>query len=249
MDRFYVDHDFAEESVMRDKEEIKHLVTVLRYQVGDQVEVFDKYGNEYLATVVQTGREEVLFSIDKKQPLREENGISVILYQGIAKGARMEFVAQKCTELGVDKIVPVRFSRCVAKLEAKDKKVERWNKICYEAAKQSKRNRLCTVEEAIDFEQLPTVIKENDLNLFLYEEEEKLSLKTFLKEWRQRVPSQPDRTQKIGIIVGPEGGIEENEARILQDEGLQPLTLGTSILRTETVGQAVMAMLSYEFSR
>lgn len=248
MNRFYADVDFEIEPVLRDEEEIRHLTTVLRHGVGDKVEVFDRNGKEYFAIIDKIEKKQVLFSIEERIPLKKRNAVSVTLYQGIAKGARMEFVAQKCTELGADKIVPVRFSRCVAKLEKKDKKVERWNKICFEAAKQSKRNTLCLVTEAIDFEELLQKMEENDLNLFLYEEEEKTGLKSFLQNWRKEKRPSSEEPKKIGLIVGPEGGIDEVEAERLRSRGLIPLTLGQHILRTETVGQAVMAMISYEFS-
>lgn len=248
MNRFYVDANFEFCPVLRDRDEIDHIRKVLRYQKGDKVEIFDAKKKEYLAVIKEINRDEILFEIETVKQKRKENSLRSTLYQGIAKGTRMEFVMQKSTELGMDEIVPVRFERCVAKLDANDKKIDRWNKICLEAAKQSKRNSLCIVREAIDFVEMVEELKKYSLVLFLYEEETTLSLKKFLQEWRAREEKSVQRPLDIALIVGPEGGIGEAEARILSREGFRSVTLGDNILRTETVGATAMAMLQYEFS-
>lgn len=248
MNRFYVDANFEFCPVLRDRDEIDHIRKVLRYQKGDKVEIFDAKKKEYLAVIKEINRDEILFEIETVKQKRKENSLRSTLYQGIAKGTRMEFVMQKSTELGMDEIVPVRFERCVAKLDANDKKIDRWNKICLEAAKQSKRNSLCIVREAIDFVEMVEELKKYSLVLFLYEEETTLSLKKFLQEWRAREEKSVQRPLDIALIVGPEGGISEAEARILSREGFRSVTLGDNILRTETVGATAMAMLQYEFS-
>lgn len=248
MNRFYVDANFEFCPVLRDRDEIDHIRKVLRYRKGDKVEIFDAKKKEYLAVIKEINRDEILFEIETVKQKRKENSLRSTLYQGIAKGTRMEFVMQKSTELGMDEIVPVRFERCVAKLDANDKKIDRWNKICLEAAKQSKRNSLCIVREAIDFVGMVEELKKYSLVLFLYEEETTLSLKKFLQEWRAREEKSVQRPLDIALIVGPEGGIGEDEARILSREGFRSVTLGDNILRTETVGATAMAMLQYEFS-
>lgn len=248
MNRFYVDANFEFCPVLRDRDEIDHIRKVLRYRKGDKVEIFDAKKKEYLAVIKEINRDEILFEIETVKQKRKENSLRSTLYQGIAKGTRMEFVMQKSTELGMDEIVPVRFERCVAKLNANDKKIDRWNKICLEAAKQSKRNSLCIVREAIDFVEMVEELKKYSLVLFLYEEETTLSLKKFLQEWRAREEKSVQRPLDIALIVGPEGGIGEDEARILSREGFRSVTLGDNILRTETVGATAMAMLQYEFS-
>ena len=158
----------------------------------------------------------------------------------------MEFLIQKSTELGVDEIIPVRFQRSVAKLEKDDKKIQRWNKICLEASKQSKRNKISCVKNAIDFDDLLLKLRENDLNLFFYEEEHELTLKSYLENQVSRL-SDSKYSVKIGIIVGPEGGFTEEEKDILVESGIPALSLGKRILRTETVSMAVLSMLQYEF--
>lgn len=248
MNRFYVDANFEFCPVLRDRDEIDHIRKVLRYRKGDKVEIFDAKKKEYLAVIKEINRDEILFEIETVKQKRKENSLRSTLYQGIAKGTRMEFVMQKSTELGMDEIVPVRFERCVAKLDANDKKIDRWNKICLESAKQSKRNSLCIVREAIDFVEMVEELKKYSLVLFLYEEETTLSLKKFLQEWRAREEKSVQRPLDIALIVGPEGGIGEDEARILSREGFRSVTLGDNILRTETVGATAMAMLQYEFS-
>ncbi len=244
MDRFYVNHPFKEHAFLDDIEEIKHITKVLRFSVGDYVEIFDSVQGEYIAKISAIDSKRIYFDIQKELPKSKSN-IFVTLYQGIAKGHRMEFLIQKSTELGVDTIIPVRFQRSVAKLEKDDKKIQRWNKICLEASKQCKRNKISCVKNAIDFSELSSELLKNDLNLFFYEEEHNLTLKSYLKEQLNRIKVLQNGVS-IGIIVGPEGGITEQEKDILVSEGIPSLSLGKRILRTETVSVAVLSMLHYE---
>ena len=245
MDRFYVNHPFQAQPFLDDMEEIKHITKVLRFSVGDCVEIFDSEQGEFIAKILSVDSKRIYFDIQKEFPKSQTN-ISITLYQGIAKGHRMEFLIQKSTELGVDEIIPVRFQRSVAKLETDDKKIQRWNKICLEASKQSKRNKISCVKNAIDFDDLLLKLRENDLNLFFYEEEHELTLKSYLENQVSRL-SDSKYSVKIGIIVGPEGGFTEEEKDILVESGIPALSLGKRILRTETVSMAVLSMLQYEF--
>ncbi len=248
MDRFYANHDFEKNPCIEDKEEIKHISKVLRFTVGDKVEIFDCEKKEYIAVISDLRKEKIEFSIEKMVRRSLDNGLHTTLYQGVVKGNRMEFLAQKSTELGVNEIIPIRFHRCVAKLENNDSKIERWNKICLEASKQCKRNDVSIVKRALDFKEFLQHLKKNDFNLFFYEEEKQTSLKSILqKELRER---KIDCTKllKIGLIVGPEGGITEDEANQIRDLGIVSLSLGERILRTETVAMSVLSMINYELS-
>ena len=158
----------------------------------------------------------------------------------------MELIIQKCTELGAFKFVPVEFSRSVVKLNSKDsfKKVDRWQKIAETAAKQSKRDLIPVVEQLINVKELCNQIKDYDLVLLAFENEENNNLKNELlkiketKETKEKI--------KIAIIIGPEGGIEEKEVSLLSDSGAKVVTLGKRILRTETAALTMASIIMYE---
>ena len=139
--------------------------------------------------------------------------------------------------------MPVEMVRCVVKLDSKKegKKIERWQKIAESAAKQSGRDLIPTVEMPIDINNLCEKIKEFDAVILAYEEEKKNTLKNELKKL--------DGTKdlKIGIIIGPEGGMDKTEVEKLAKAGAKVVTLGKRILRTETASISIMSNIVYEF--
>ena len=154
----------------------------------------------------------------------------------------MEIIIQKCTELGVKYFIPVQMERCVVKLDSKseEKKIERWNKIAETAAKQSGRDFIPKVENSINLQKLLNLIQKYDIVLLAYENEEKNTLKNVLKTLENK------KNLKIGIIIGPEGGIDYKEVQKLVEAGAKTITLGKRILRTETVGLAMASIIMYE---
>lgn len=153
----------------------------------------------------------------------------------------MEYIIQKTTELGISRIVPCKLSRCVVKLEnakAELKKTERWQKIAESAAKQSGRGIVPEIASAATIDESIIQLKECDIAFVPYECEEVQSLKEIL--------TSVDKPVKIGFIIGPEGGFDMNEIEKLHNAGIKTVTLGKRILRTETAGEAVLAMTMYE---
>ena len=153
----------------------------------------------------------------------------------------MDYIIQKTTELGVTKIVPCIMARCVSKIEnAKDaqKKCERWQKIAREAAKQSGRGIIPTVSEPVRFSQAVEMMKADSIYFAPYECEEKNTLKTVLKSDK--------KVNSISYIIGPEGGFDLDEVELLRKSKITTVTLGKRILRCETAGEAVLAMIMYE---
>ena len=154
----------------------------------------------------------------------------------------MEWIVQKNVELGINTIVPVQMTRSVAKItDEKDnkKKTERWQKIADEAAKQSKRLAQVDVEPCVKFKGLEKRVSEFDLFLVPYELESSQGLKALLAGYESGT------VQKIAILVGPEGGIDEPELLQLLEAGAKAITLGPRIMRTETAGIAAVTMLQY----
>ena len=155
----------------------------------------------------------------------------------------MELIIQKCTEIGVKEITPVQMERCIVKLDDKSaiKKIERWQKIAEAAAKQSKRDGICKINNIINIKNICNMVQNYDIVLVPYENEEQLSLKEVLKTLSN------SQNLKIAIVIGPEGGFEEKEIEILKQNNCKIITLGKRILRTETVSIAMSSIIMYEF--
>ena len=156
----------------------------------------------------------------------------------------MELIIQKCVELGIKEITPVEMKRCVAKIDdkSKTKKIERWQKIAETAAKQCKRDVIPKVNNVINIKNICNLIQEYDIVLLAYENEEKNTLKEEINKLKEN----KIENIKIGVIIGPEGGIDKNEVELLKVSGAKVITLGKRILRTETVAFILTSILMYE---
>lgn len=221
--------------------DVGHITKVLRLPVGSSVTLCDGEGTDYDAHISQIEKDKVLLTLDRSYPCETEPEVQVTLFQGIPKASKMEYIIQKCTELGVAQIVPVMSKRTVVKLEnaqAEKKKLERWNKISAEAVKQCGRGRIPSVEAVCDIGEVCRQAEQFDLLLVCYEEERLTSLKKVLSEAKN--------VKTIGIVIGPEGGFEQAEVQKLIDAGAKSVTLGKRILRTETAGHTVLTAVLYE---
>ena len=169
-----------------------------------------------------------------------EPPISIILYQGLPKSSKMDFIVQKATEIGVKEIYPIITNRTVVKIDNNKKeknKVDRWNKISEEAAKQSKRDIIPKVNSVLSFKEMINILKDEENILVPYENQEGIGIKDIIKKISNK---------KIHVIIGPEGGFEEEEIEELKDIGSNTVSLGPRILRTETAGIVALSILLYE---
>ncbi|MFA5634376.1 MAG: RsmE family RNA methyltransferase [Anaerovoracaceae bacterium] len=241
MSRFFVDQGAvkADHIEITDKEDIKHICKVLRLGAGDKLEVSDSGEFEYKTEILSAGPEMVTVRILDKQKFAREPGIKVTLFQGIPKHGKMESIIQKSVELGVYSIVPVFTKRTVvAEKQGFEKKLERWNKISAEAVKQCKRGIVPSIETSVSFSQMLDRLEEYDLVLFPYENEDEVTIKDVLRGLSEPI-------KEIALIIGPEGGFSDEEAdRVTALKG-RSVSLGKTILRTETAGPAALAMIMY----
>ena len=225
-------------------EDVKHITQVLRTKKGEEIVVCDLDTSLNYITVLEQIQPNTLICkiIDCKKDVAESK-IEVTIFQGLPKADKMEYMIQKNIELGAKAIIPVSMERCIVKLEEKKthKKIERWQKIAEAAAKQSRRDFVPKIELPITVEKLCDRVKEFDLMLLAYENEQENTLKQELQKF-QNPP-----TLKIGVIVGPEGGLDEKEVKKLVEAGAKAVTLGKRILRTETASIAIMSNIIYEF--
>ena len=242
MPKFFVEPSKISNGIITiDTEDVNHITRVLRMKIGDKITVCDSMGFDYTAEIFEINKSSILCNELDKIKSDTEPDLKVILFQGLPKGSKMEYIIQKTTELGISKIVPVSMSRCVSKIENKkdgDKKKERWQKISEAAAKQSGRGIVPEVTVPITFDKVLEALLECDVVFAPYECEQDNSIKNVIKGI--------SGNKTVGFIIGPEGGFSPEEIARLEDKGIPPVTLGKRILRTETAGEAVLAMLMYE---
>ena len=244
MDRFFTPKsniNLEQNTCIIEGEDVKHISRVLRCKENDKLEVCDMDNNEYICEIREINKDNILLDIIEKVNIKRESSLKVKLYQGMPKGTKMELILQKLTEIGVDEIVLVQTKRSVTKIDNKkeDKKIERWERIIYEAAKQSKRGKIPTLRGVLSFKEALKDMENNDLNLCPYENERTISIKECLKDVN---------TNTIGIFVGPEGGFEEDEIEKIQDMDGKVVSLGPRILRTETASVVASSIVLYELS-
>ncbi|MCB6994563.1 16S rRNA (uracil(1498)-N(3))-methyltransferase [bacterium 210820-DFI.6.37] len=242
MSRFFVDSgDVGETSiVIRSKEDIRHILRVLRLKEGDRIELSDSCQWEYDAEITKACEDLVEARILDKQKFAREPKVQVTLFQGIPKQSKMDSIVQKCVELGVYRIVPVFMDRTVVVDKGNfNKKLERWQKVSAEAVKQCRRGIIPEISGAIRSAELPKELAGFDLILFPYENETGRTMKDCLRDLKVR-------PKTIAVLIGPEGGFSDKEAHELKANGADCVTLGKTILRTETAGPAALSMIMYE---
>lgn len=225
-------------------EDVNHISNVLRSKKNDNIILCNKdEGSSYNTEIIEISKEYIKCSLINKILETVESSVSVDIYQGIPKADKMEYIIQKATEIGVKNIYPVSMERCVVKLDSKTetKKIERWNKIAEVAAKQSKRDFIPKVENVIKIENICQNTSKYDIILIAYENEESNTLKKELKNLDK------NKELKIAVVIGPEGGIAQNEIERLILSGAKVVTLGKRILRTETASLVVLSNIIYEF--
>lgn len=225
-------------------EDINHIVNVLRLKKSEKIIVCNKdCGISYITEIIELNNDYVKCKIISEESISYESRVNVDIFQGLPKADKMEYIIQKSTELGVKNIYPVEMERCIVKIDKKSefKKIERWQKIAEVAAKQSKRDIIPEIKNIINLEKICQNIENYDKILVAYENENKKTLKDELKKL--------DKSKKlnIGIVIGPEGGLSEQEVNKLMVNGANVITLGKRILRTETASLVILSDIMYEF--
>lgn len=213
-----------------------HLRNVLRLNSGDNVRIIDGIGNILIAEISNIRNDSTIVSIIEHQfQLKKKPEIS--LFQGIPKNDKMELILQKTTELGLTKVVPLMTKRSLQ--EANENRIERWKKIVISASKQCQTPWLPNLSEVHDFKECLKQLHIYDLKIILWENEEQNHIKTILQ--------QTDNIGSIAVLVGPEGGFEEEEVKHAVEHGCKPVSLGSNILRTETAAIAITAIINYVY--
>lgn len=235
---FFNKNDISQGQVQLFGEDEKHIKTVLRARVGEELTLCDGEGVDYQCRIASMERG-VLLDILSKEACETEPKTKITLYQGLPKADKMELIIQKCVELGVDRIVAVSTERAIVKLDKKEsKKLERWQKIAEAAAKQSGRGKIPEIgQQVLKFKEAVAEAAALDGAIIPYEKEQETGIRQFVQGFQG---------ESIGVFIGPEGGFAEEEIALAQEKGITPITLGKRILRTETAGMTTIALLLYE---
>ena len=239
MHRFFLPIPFAEQMPITGKDAY-HIINVLRMQVGQQLQIVSNDQVSALMEIIALNEAVVSVRLVERLLTTHEPSVRIILAQGLPKGDKMDFVVQKAVEMGVSEIIPLSMDNCVVKLDAvrAKKKTERWQKIVEEAAKQSKRDIVPQVSLPMTLKQLLTNKQDVLLKIVAYEVEDRRGLRELLQA--------QENIKEVLLLIGPEGGISKEEFALAETKGMQSVSLGKRILRTETAGLATVAAILYE---
>ncbi|MCI5660786.1 MAG: 16S rRNA (uracil(1498)-N(3))-methyltransferase [Clostridia bacterium] len=236
MASFYLDAPRADgEIAPLAAEESRHVLKVLRMNVGDELCAIDGCGGRFEAKIDSVDQNTVWVKLCNRLP-DNESAVRITLYQGLPKADKLDFIVQKLTELGGACVCPVKMERSVVKSDAKDgiKRRERLEKIAREATKQCRRATAPEITEPLSWKQAFARMKEHELILVPWEDARGVRMKDIARKMPE--------ANEIGIVIGPEGGMSEAEVDAMRELGARAITLGPRILRAETAAVASVAM-------
>ena len=232
---FALPESFRDERVLLDAEETHHLRDVLRLTEGANVTVFDGCGCEFSCTVAEVKKNETeLLIISKQDASAPESKLELTLAAAMLKGDKFDLIVQKAVELGVRRLIPIRTKRTEVRSKDSAKRVIRWRKIAMESSKQCGRAYLMSVADPLDFEML---LSTDDVMAETF---------IFTERGGKKMPDSL-ADQKVTAVIGPEGGWDEVELAAASSAGAKLVTLGGRILRAETAGIAIAAVLQNRF--
>lgn len=240
MQKYFLSNEALENKLISGDDAF-HIKNVMRSRVNDNIVISNGKAN-YLAKITQFIDKDVAFEIVEEIIGNHELPVFVSIFQGYPKGDKLEDIIKHGTELGAYEFIPTLMKRCIFKLDPKkkDSKLIRFNKIAKEAAEQSNRD---IIPNVVDIRNLKEInFDEYNVKIVCYEEASKNGeLTQFKKAIKSLNPN-----DKIAIVVGPEGGIDESEIKYLESKGFVACSLGNRILRTETVVFYCLSAIGYE---
>ncbi len=240
MHRFFVSPEqVSGQTVTITGGDVNHIKNVLRLGPGDRITVSVGTGGALGCVIETADADSVTARVDGPcQPYCELPG-RIVLFQGLPKSDKMEWIVQKAVELGAHEIVPVAMKNCVMKLtpEKIPRRTERWQAIAENAAKQCRRDRIPAVARPMTFSEALEYGMALEHRLLPYENQRGMA------DTRQRL-ARIAPGQSVGVFIGPEGGYAAEELTRAETQGWDRISLGRRILRTETAGLAALAMLT-----
>ncbi|MFQ5956200.1 MAG: 16S rRNA (uracil(1498)-N(3))-methyltransferase [Candidatus Brocadiales bacterium] len=222
-------------------QEAHHMLHVKRVGLGERLLLFDGKGREAVGRVVETQRDRARVAIDGVDEVNREARIAITLAFSVPKGKKSEFLVQKCCELGVRKLIPLECERSAVKLVPEgSRKVEKWRSVAVEASKQCGRTYITEIADVLSFSRLMNSADAYSQKLFASTDPEAVALSEVVRD--------NEDPGNILCVIGPEGGFSNKETDAATHAGFTPVSLGPSVLRTETASVAIVSMLLYAYS-
>lgn len=215
-----------------------HITRVLRLRAGEPLTLFNGSGAEYAATILEFHRDAVVVEVGREQTVNRESSLPLTLAQGISRGERMDWILQKATELGGSRIVPVFTERSVVRLDAKqaERKLQHWRAIAIAACEQCGRN------------MIPEIAHPTDLFEFVGNGVEPHRTRLLLSPISDvSIDEVSVAAAGVTVLIGPEGGLTENEQEVALRSGFTSVRMGPRVLRTETAAIAALTILQHRF--
>ena len=241
MPHFFINSKNVENNtiIINDKENYRHIARALRAKVGEKLLLIDENQIQYETTISKITNNEILCNTTNSYPSVRDLEFDLYLAQSPLRSDAQLTIMEKATELGVRGIYPCITDNCAVKKNIAQEKVEKWQKVMYEASKQCERAKIPTCYPVTT---LNDVLKNNfDKVIVFGERSTEQSLKDYLLKNRIQ------KGEKILVIIGPEGGFSENEFKIFKENILPIITLGDLILKAETAVIVGLGDIIYEY--
>ncbi len=214
---------------------------VIRLKRGERIQAFDGSGRLYQGKILDTAHRKVKLRIEHARKDTQRSDLKITLVQALPKKNKMDYIVEKCTELGVKAIIPTQTARTIVRID-KDKmslRRLRWQRIAREAAKQCGRTTIPEVKDLTSWPDVLSCLDNFDLKLLPCLSAKTRKLKDVLRT--------KNRFRNIILFVGPEGDFTPEEIRQVCNSGCHPVSLGANVLKTDTAAVSVLAMVNYEF--
>lgn len=212
---------------------VQHVCRALRMRVGDELILFNGDGLEYKAQLETVEKRRASARITQQDDRHIESPLDIRIGQSLSRGERMDYAVQKATEMGMQQMFPLFSERCEVKLstDRQDKRIRHWQQVAISACEQSGRCKVPTIGAPQTLEQW---VKQEDAEL-----------KLVLHHHTATPLAEMDAPESIALLIGPEGGLTEQEVELARDHGFQPVAFGPRVMRTETAPVAALALLQY----
>lgn len=243
MSRFYVrPEDIKGDEILVSKEEAHHIVNVMRMSAGDKINAFDGTGNEYIGKISNITNSGLKIKIEKINSIKKESDVSIRLVQALPKRAKMDYIVEKTTELGVDEIIPLVTERTIVRL-TKDRELHKgkhWQEVAISASKQCGRLDIPKVHSLIEFNDFIKEIQNYDITLMACLDERAKPLKEIVSNFKGK---------SIAVMIGPEGDFTPGEIDAALSQGAKLASLGHLVMRVDTAAIYMLSVLNYENSK
>ena len=221
------------------KENYRHIARALRAKTGESLLLIDENRNQYETVISQITNSEIFCEIKKSYPSKRDLDFDLCLAQSPLRSDAQLTIVEKATELGIRTIYPVITDNCAVKKEIAENKIDKWQKVMYEASKQCERAKVPTCQKVSNFDE---IFKENfDKVIVFGERSTEQTLKQYL------TANKIKKGDKVLVIIGPEGGFSEREFNYFKGKKLPIISLGDLILKAETAVIVALGDIIYEY--